>query len=125
MLIVCAALQVVVSKIERMELSMIQINEIWDDQSPHFQNLMHLDVNGCQNLKYLLSLSMARNLKKLQSLFISECEKMEYIFSQGQCRDAKIKVRRMIVFDSIFIFLYWALLYHLQFYLYSHFLALF
>ncbi|KAL1329621.1 hypothetical protein HN51_046745 [Arachis hypogaea] len=85
-----------VTKLERLELSAIQIDCIWNDgQSSHFGNLIHLDVNNCGNLKYLLSLSVAKGLVNLQSLFISECEQMRCIFNQEQCRDSSKK-------DSIF-----------------------
>ncbi|CAJ1949986.1 unnamed protein product [Sphenostylis stenocarpa] len=39
-----------------------------------------LDVNDCMNLRYLLSLSMAKILMNLQSLYVSQCGMMESIF---------------------------------------------
>ncbi|XP_045802095.1 uncharacterized protein LOC123895675 isoform X1 [Trifolium pratense] len=81
-------------KLERMVLSSIQINKVWSDQSMQiscFKNLIHMDVNGCWNLDYLISFSMAKSLVNLQSLFVSECEKMSYIFPQGQGSHAKMK----------------------------------
>ncbi|XP_061370923.1 uncharacterized protein LOC133313549 [Gastrolobium bilobum] len=86
--------KVEVFKLERMELSSIQIDLIWSVQPPlssNFQNLIHLDVNDCSNLECLLSLSMAKNLGNLQSLFISECEKMEHIFLEEQDSDDKME----------------------------------
>ncbi|XP_061370921.1 putative disease resistance protein At4g19050 [Gastrolobium bilobum] len=86
--------KVEVSKLERMELSSIQIDLIWSVKyslSSNFQNLLHLDVNCCCNLEYLLSFPMAKNLKNLQSLFVSECEKMQHIFHKGQDFDAKME----------------------------------
>lgn len=44
-------------------------------------NLTTLSVNGCDDLKYLLSSSMARNLKNLEHLKISNCKIMEQIVS--------------------------------------------
>ncbi|GAU49105.1 hypothetical protein TSUD_13460 [Trifolium subterraneum] len=79
--------KVVVSKLQRLELSSIQVDEIWSDQPSQmscFRNLIHLDVNGCGNLKYLISFSMAKSLINLQSLFISECQKMTTIFPKGK-----------------------------------------
>ncbi|RYR24655.1 hypothetical protein Ahy_B02g058169 [Arachis hypogaea] len=103
-----------VPKLERMELSMLEINHIWSDQiwatchtvnqsnyplqklkelgkkyhtikqtySP-FQNLIHLDVNGCWNLESLWSFSIARHLVNLQSLSVTDCN-MTHIFPQHQ-----------------------------------------
>ena len=74
-------LQVLIPKLERLELSSINIQKIWSDQYDHcFQNLLTLNVTDCGNLKYLLSFSMAGSLVNLQSLFVSECERMEDIF---------------------------------------------
>ncbi|KAK7340193.1 hypothetical protein VNO77_20889 [Canavalia gladiata] len=74
--------KVSIPKLEWLELSSINIEQIWNNQSLHcFQNLLTLIVADCGNLKYLLSLSMAGSLVNLQSLFVSGCELMESIFS--------------------------------------------
>ncbi|WVZ07077.1 hypothetical protein V8G54_020423 [Vigna mungo] len=74
-------LLVLIPKLERLELSSINIQKIWSDQSQHsFKNLLTLDVRDYGNLKYLLSFSMAKHLQNLQSLFVGECEMMEDIF---------------------------------------------
>ncbi|XP_052113042.1 uncharacterized protein LOC107473399 isoform X3 [Arachis duranensis] len=119
-----------VPELERIELSMLQINHIWSDQilachtvdqrtSPpfhqklttcfgkkhptikqtysSFQNLMHLDVNGCWNLESLWSFSVARHLVNLQSLFVTDC-KMTHIFPQDQ-GDGEAKTKKQ---DAIF-----------------------
>ncbi|XLR53184.1 hypothetical protein S83_003856 [Arachis hypogaea] len=92
-----------VPKLERMELSVLQINHIWSDQtwnnknqsiSP-FQNLIHLDVNDCWNLECLWSFSIARHLENLQSLSVSEC-KMRYIFPQVQGGETKMNNKNAI-----------------------------
>ncbi|XP_020218566.2 uncharacterized protein LOC109801841 [Cajanus cajan] len=73
--------KVSIPKLERLELSSINIVKIWSDQSLHcFQNLLTLNVTNCGNLKYLMSLSMAESLVNLQSLFVCACEMMEDIF---------------------------------------------
>ncbi|MED6112190.1 hypothetical protein PIB30_059420 [Stylosanthes scabra] len=72
--------QVEFSKLERLELSCIQIHRIWSGQNPPFKKLVHLEVNGCGNLKSLLTLSMARSMENLQGLSVSECDKMGHIF---------------------------------------------
>ncbi|MED6209946.1 hypothetical protein PIB30_059509 [Stylosanthes scabra] len=82
--------KVEILKLERMELRSIQIDQIWNDQSSNFGNLIHLDVSGCHNLKYLFPFSLATNLKKLQSLYVSECYKMENIFPDGPAEVAKL-----------------------------------
>ncbi|KAK2353849.1 hypothetical protein QL285_091433 [Trifolium repens] len=79
--------KVIVSKLQKMELSSIHIDTIWSDHPPLrscFQNLVHLDVNGCGNLEYLISFPLAQSLENLQSLFLSKCEKMINIFPRGQ-----------------------------------------
>nr|KYP76992.1 Disease resistance protein At4g27190 [Cajanus cajan] len=112
--------KVVISKLERMELSSIKIQKIWSDQPPsrpYFQNLMHLDVNDCGNMTYLLSLSMSKNLMNLQSLSVSECGMMERIFIEREVRftillfinsfDFKIKysfIMKVIYFFSLSLF---------------------
>ncbi|XP_052724019.1 putative disease resistance protein At4g19050 [Vigna angularis] len=77
-----------VSKLERLELSSIQIDVIWSvNQSSErlsFENLTHLDVNGCWNLKSLMSFTMAKSLVNLRSLYVSECGKMTSIFLSEQ-----------------------------------------
>ncbi|KAG5036920.1 hypothetical protein JHK86_017760 [Glycine max] len=65
-------------------ISMNKIQKIWSDQPPSnfcFQNLIKLDVKGCDNLRYLCSLSVASSLRKLKGLFVSKCKMMEKIFS--------------------------------------------
>ncbi|QHO22971.1 Disease resistance protein [Arachis hypogaea] len=62
-----------------------------------FQNLMHLDVNGCWNLESLWSFSVARHLVNLQSLFVTDC-KMTHIFPHDQ-GDSEAKTKKQ---DAIF-----------------------
>ncbi|ESW06964.1 hypothetical protein PHAVU_010G091200 [Phaseolus vulgaris] len=73
-----------VSKLERLELSSIQIDVIWSvDHSSKglsFERLTRLDVNGCWKLTYLMSSTMAKSMVNLQSLYVSECDKMRSIF---------------------------------------------
>lgn len=116
----CASLQVEVSKLERLELSSVPIVLIWSDRSSQrssFQNLTHLDVNGCWKLKYLLSFSMAKSLACLQSLFVSECEKMRSIFPLEQDSHQKMKVSRLVGLDwflFLFIYIYIYLLFNMK-----------
>ncbi|KAL2330385.1 hypothetical protein Fmac_017966 [Flemingia macrophylla] len=73
--------KVLIPKLERLELSSINIPKIWSDQALHcFQKLLTLNVTDCCNLKYLMTLSMAGSLVNLQSLSLCSCEMMEDIF---------------------------------------------
>ncbi|RYR24644.1 hypothetical protein HN51_046753 [Arachis hypogaea] len=88
--------QVEFSKLERLELCSIQIHQIWNGKNPPFGKLVHLEVNGCGNLKSLLTLSMAINMKTLQSLSVSECDKMRLILlkenSNGTESEKKVTI---------------------------------
>ncbi|KAK7374191.1 hypothetical protein VNO80_07618 [Phaseolus coccineus] len=87
--------KVSIPKLEWLELSSINIPQIWNDQCFHsFQNLLKLNVSDCENLKYLLSFPTAGSLVNLQSLFVSGCELMEDIFSTSDAT-----VRRVIQFN--------------------------
>ncbi|XP_054780689.1 uncharacterized protein LOC129288216 [Prosopis cineraria] len=69
--------------LESLELSSINVKEVWGDQpfpSASFQNLTKLIVKDCGSLKYLVSSSLAKSLMKLQSLFIRGCDMMMDIF---------------------------------------------
>ncbi|MED6204292.1 hypothetical protein PIB30_007763, partial [Stylosanthes scabra] len=79
------------SKLERLELSCIQIHNIWNGQNPPFKKLVHLEVNGCGNLESLLTLSMARNMENLQGLSVSECDKMGHILFSEISNDIEKK----------------------------------
>ncbi|KAK7274598.1 hypothetical protein RIF29_15694 [Crotalaria pallida] len=96
--------KVLVSELERLELSSIQINNIWSNQpskSPNFQHLIHLDVNDCCNLKYLMSFSMAKCLVRLQSLIISECHSMVHVFLKGQDGESTEQKKDGIFFQNL------------------------
>ncbi|KAL2335897.1 hypothetical protein Fmac_010343 [Flemingia macrophylla] len=85
---------VVIFKLERIKLSSIKIKKIWSDQPLtrlQFQNLIHLDVNDCCNLQYLVSISMSKSLINLQSLFVSECKMMESIFIETEASMMEIE----------------------------------
>ncbi|XP_024627760.1 uncharacterized protein [Medicago truncatula] len=73
-----------IPNLESLKLSSIKSKNIWRDQPLSnicFQNLIKLTVKDCYNLKYLCSFSVASKFKKLKGLFISDCLKMEKIFS--------------------------------------------
>ncbi|TQD93997.1 hypothetical protein C1H46_020422 [Malus baccata] len=55
-----------------------------NDQLPEsfFTNLRSLELSSCGDLKYVFSLSVARNLVQLQNLHIGQCVQMEEIVSK-------------------------------------------
>ncbi|CAJ1816601.1 unnamed protein product [Sphenostylis stenocarpa] len=90
--------KVALPKLEWLELSSINIPQIWNDKSLHsFESLLTLNVSDCGNLKYLFSVSMSGSLVNLQSLFVSGCELMEDIFSAEDAMNIDIfpKLKKM------------------------------
>ncbi|KAH1149740.1 hypothetical protein GYH30_043991 [Glycine max] len=85
-----------IPNLESLNLSSVSIHKIWSDQplsSFCFHSLVKLVVKGCDNLRYLCSLSVASGLKKLKGLFVSECPLMEKIFeTEGNSADKKVCV---------------------------------
>ncbi|XP_059438766.1 probable disease resistance protein At4g27220 [Corylus avellana] len=86
--------QVVFPNLERLELSLIDLEDIQRNQhratrsscrlenmqsTSRFQNLSHLEVQGSGNIKYLLSFSIASFMVQLKHLHILECKVMEEI----------------------------------------------
>ncbi|XP_027906929.1 uncharacterized protein LOC114166401 isoform X2 [Vigna unguiculata] len=84
-----------VPNLENLNLSSLNIHKIWSDQylsSFYFQNLIKLVVKDCDKLTHLCSLPMASSLKKLKSLVISGCLKMEQIFEIEGSSENKVCV---------------------------------
>ncbi|KAK7394836.1 hypothetical protein VNO78_15377 [Psophocarpus tetragonolobus] len=99
-------LNVSIPKLERLELSSINILKIWSDQSLHcYQNLLTLKVTDCGDLKYLMSLSVAGSLVNLQCLFVSTCEMMENIFRPEDAKDIdifpKLKTMEIVCMEKL------------------------
>ncbi|XLT46133.1 hypothetical protein HN873_038737 [Arachis hypogaea] len=92
--------QVEFSKLERLELCSIQIHQIWNGKNPPFGKLVHLEVNGCDNLKSLLTLSMAINMKTLQSLSVSECDNMMHILLNENSNDTQSE-KKVTIFPNL------------------------
>ncbi|XP_057742175.1 uncharacterized protein LOC130960738 [Arachis stenosperma] len=92
--------QVEFSKLERLELCSIQIHRIWNGKNPPFEKLVHLEVNGCDNLKSLLTLSMAINMKTLQSLSVSECDNMMHILLNENSNDTQSE-KKVTIFPNL------------------------
>ena len=76
-------LQVVLPNLKDLKMSAVKIAQLWNDkhlQVPlSFQNLTSLIVDGCPNLKYVLSSSMVRSVVHLKKLEICDCEMIEEI----------------------------------------------
>ncbi|XP_017982383.1 PREDICTED: disease resistance protein At4g27190 [Theobroma cacao] len=72
--------------LQDLKLSSISTSQIWHAQllsvPSCFQNLTTMTVEGCGNLKFLLSSSTVKNLKQLIHLEISECKLIEEIIEE-------------------------------------------
>ncbi|KAE8725168.1 hypothetical protein F3Y22_tig00009009pilonHSYRG00182 [Hibiscus syriacus] len=72
-------------KLEKLKLSSISMERIWIPQSfCSAQNLTSLIIEGCANLKHVLSDSMAEYLQQLKSLEISRCKRIREIISMKE-----------------------------------------
>ncbi|OMO88638.1 Disease resistance protein [Corchorus olitorius] len=96
----CLALESMVFHfLENLRLSSINVEMIWNhplsnNSFSSYQNLTSLIVEGCGNLKQLLSSSMARSLVKLEYFEISGCKKLKEIifFEEGELREEEAAV---------------------------------
>lgn len=77
--------KVVVPRLERLDLSSINIHKIWHhSSSPSIGYLNFLRVKRCHNLKYLFPFFLAKDLEQLRFLGILDCNMMEQvIFTDG------------------------------------------
>ncbi|KAL4379982.1 hypothetical protein GQ457_02G035630 [Hibiscus cannabinus] len=57
--------------------------EIWKEKSLDFKNLTILEVEECNSLKYIFSVSMALGLVQLKHMTVKNCPMMEYIIEKG------------------------------------------
>ncbi|XP_039032248.1 uncharacterized protein LOC120167247 isoform X1 [Hibiscus syriacus] len=57
-------------------------NSIWKEKSVDFKNLQVLDVEDCNSLKYIFSVSMALELVRLVVIRVKRCPMMEYIIKK-------------------------------------------
>ena len=74
--------QVVLPSLVELQLSWIDASMIWETNlitSSCVENLTKLIIEGCHNLKYLFTSTMARGMPKLVHLQIRECRRMEEI----------------------------------------------
>lgn len=71
--------QVEFPSLESLTLNSLNIQQIWHNQADCAQNLLHLKVAGCANLKYLFISSMFKTFEKLQWLEIRNCGTIEEV----------------------------------------------
>ncbi|EOY11255.1 NB-ARC domain-containing disease resistance protein, putative isoform 2 [Theobroma cacao] len=65
--------------------------EIWKDNLQgvlDFVNLKHLEVCDCNNLKYILTVSMALDLQQLRVIKVNNCPMMEHIITNEEAEEA-------------------------------------
>ncbi|KAE8711850.1 hypothetical protein F3Y22_tig00110271pilonHSYRG00126 [Hibiscus syriacus] len=56
--------------------------EIWKEKSVDFKNLQDLEVEECNSLKYIFTVSMALELVQLEHITVKRCPMMEYIIKK-------------------------------------------
>jgi len=69
--------------LELLKLSKIKSRKLWDDKHPSrswMQNLRSLTIDGCDNIAYIFSSSVATEFVNLKQLVISNCQMLEGIF---------------------------------------------
>ncbi|KAK8633706.1 hypothetical protein V6N13_014545 [Hibiscus sabdariffa] len=57
--------------------------EIWKENSLDFKNLTVVEVEECNSLEYIFSVSMALELVQLKEIKVKNCRMMEYIIKKG------------------------------------------
>ncbi|KAG8660978.1 hypothetical protein MANES_02G211901v8 [Manihot esculenta] len=67
--------------------ALVRIPESPKSPLPYLSNLRKVEIYRCDELKYLIPLSMARELRQLHSMTVASCEKMEGIFYRNKVND--------------------------------------
>ncbi|TYJ12397.1 hypothetical protein E1A91_A11G346900v1 [Gossypium mustelinum] len=89
-------------KLKKLKLFSIGIERIWSSQAfCSTQNLTSLIIQGCANLKYVLSDSMPEYLQQLKCLEISECKCIQEIISTDKMILKTFKNRALIRFPRL------------------------
>ncbi|XP_044477902.1 probable disease resistance protein At4g27220 isoform X2 [Mangifera indica] len=75
-----------------LELKNLHFEKICDSQlsTSSYQNLTHLTLFGCDKIKYVFPLSIAKNLQQLQYLELTSCEVLERIVAPEEGTEATI-----------------------------------
>ncbi|MBA0742804.1 hypothetical protein Gogos_015825, partial [Gossypium gossypioides] len=89
-------------KLKELVLSSISIERIWLPQEfCSTQNLTLLIIEGCANLKHVLSDSMVEYLQQLEGLEISECKCIHEIISKEKIIKEAFRNRYLICFPRL------------------------
>ncbi|XP_043810325.1 disease resistance protein At4g27190 isoform X2 [Manihot esculenta] len=67
--------------------ALVRIPESPKSPLPYLSNLRKVEIYGCDELKYFIPLSMARELRQLHSMKVTVCKKMEGIFYRNKVND--------------------------------------
>ncbi|XVF03198.1 hypothetical protein REPUB_Repub04eG0240900 [Reevesia pubescens] len=92
--------KIVFPKLEKLKLSSINIERIWS-WSYSIQNLTSFIIEGCGNLKHVLSYSMAQCLHQLKYLEITECKCLQDIISTEEIIKEEHGKRALISFPRL------------------------
>ncbi|XVE91079.1 hypothetical protein DITRI_Ditri20bG0127100 [Diplodiscus trichospermus] len=76
--------KIVFPTLENLKLSSISIKRIWEKGSHSMQNLTSFILEGCSNLKHVLSYSMVECLQQLKCLEIIDCNSIQEIISREE-----------------------------------------
>ncbi|KAL4325668.1 hypothetical protein GQ457_11G019040 [Hibiscus cannabinus] len=83
-------------KLKNLKLSSISVSRMWQEQifsvPKCIQNLTSITVEGCGNLKFLLSSSMVLSLEQLIHLEISDCKLIEGIIEEAKTEETMEKI---------------------------------
>ncbi|XP_039690151.1 uncharacterized protein [Medicago truncatula] len=97
--------QVAFSNLDTLKLSsLLNLNQIWDDNHQSMCNLTSLIVDNCVGLKYLFSSSLVESFMNLRHLEISNCHMMEEIIAKNDGNNALrevhfLKLEKIILKD--------------------------
>ncbi|XP_021911828.1 uncharacterized protein LOC110825662 [Carica papaya] len=79
--------------LEDLKLSSVNIAKIWPDQSSAvascLKKLKTLTLEGCDNLKYVFSSSMVKNILQLKTLVVRDCKSVEKIIVTERLHDER------------------------------------
>ncbi|XP_039686071.1 uncharacterized protein [Medicago truncatula] len=86
--------QVAFPNLDTLKLSsLLNLNQIWDDNHQSMCNLTSLVVDNCVGLKYLFPSSLVESFMNLKHLEISNCHMMEEIIAKNDGNNALKEVR--------------------------------
>ncbi|KAB2006683.1 hypothetical protein ERO13_D11G326200v2 [Gossypium hirsutum] len=94
--------QILLPKLEKLKLSSVSIERIWVPQAfCSTQNLTSLIIEGCANIKHVLSDTTPEYLQQLRCLEISECKCIQEIISTDKMIQETFKNRALIRFPRL------------------------